>query len=751
MSFTFVTPSLPNSNIKVRWREQYGSSALNKKFAGIIPAGIYRGFNLSTSGSNNTVTVAPDATFLDHLAVYETSDGWSLTFRNPDNTTYTLALTDASLLSQTVIITLFLDYQEGVVTSAQFIAYTLSEYNALSAALRGELIVLGTVVNPAAGNLIISSSITSDRRTMASLSPRVLLWKPLLVNSAFERSPNNHPITGLEVEGWAFTNSWETDSTAPDTGTRCVQFNAPSASTFSESFKQLIGTNVVAGQRIKVKIRKKVVGAASAGTGAIIVGYTKTDGGTATELASSFVINGTDGSYQTVESTLVAPSGALTLTYVGIRLTSAVYGSSGVKLRIDNITALLEPVSVDDMFTIQDSRWKTPSATALLLEDATSATYGDIGAAIYFKKSLPTSTEGEVIIGRKDLAGTGNSPALSLPGRVVNLGSASIANEADALTPRIDLPISTAGGTTEYTLVMQGTPSGGDVMRVYFGADASYVVTKNSHWDGAAWINDNGNPVSRLQLDDKLLVTGTLGNQIEKQTHNLFLNKDGNHGSYDDLDVFNVAGRVQKLGTHYFDDFFTALAGTYVFTLGTGGAAVTQVGHSAHVQAGTGGIGGTSSMHTRGTSLQTWDKLNLTTFWTRLKFTDVILADDIRKFGLGDGAATIQIGFTAIGGGVSVIGPAGSTGTGFTATVDTYYYFLLRSTSRQGISGQGTLEWWISTTDNFDNGVVTHGTFSAVGSNTSSQIGPFFFAEGPTGTPGMVIDAYEVWSNFRPA
>src|SRR5574338_1521564 len=117
MPYTFPSPTVSTSNIKMRWREPYVTSGLNKKLVGVLPAGIYRGLKLSTSGSNNTVTAIPDSTYQDHVAFYNTADGFSLTYRDSTNTTYSFALTDASLLSQTVVITMFLDYQEEKATT----------------------------------------------------------------------------------------------------------------------------------------------------------------------------------------------------------------------------------------------------------------------------------------------------------------------------------------------------------------------------------------------------------------------------------------------------------------------------------------------------------------------------------------------------------------------------------------------------------------------------------------------------------
>lgn len=61
----------------VSWREQYVSHALNRKFTGIIPPGVYAGFDCSvTSDGNVTVGAASD----QHVAVVEVN-GYSITVR----------------------------------------------------------------------------------------------------------------------------------------------------------------------------------------------------------------------------------------------------------------------------------------------------------------------------------------------------------------------------------------------------------------------------------------------------------------------------------------------------------------------------------------------------------------------------------------------------------------------------------------------------------------------------------------------
>src|SRR4030067_453836 len=67
--------------VTVRYKEPYITRGLNAKSVGNTAAGIYRGFRLALNGASLTVTIEADATTQDHVAVYETDTGFSLTLR----------------------------------------------------------------------------------------------------------------------------------------------------------------------------------------------------------------------------------------------------------------------------------------------------------------------------------------------------------------------------------------------------------------------------------------------------------------------------------------------------------------------------------------------------------------------------------------------------------------------------------------------------------------------------------------------
>lgn len=78
-----MTGQQPKDDLRVdvAWREQYTSASLNQKFAGVIPTGVYKGFDVAPGvGLNVVVGSVAD----DNLAVVE-RDNYSLTARMPQD------------------------------------------------------------------------------------------------------------------------------------------------------------------------------------------------------------------------------------------------------------------------------------------------------------------------------------------------------------------------------------------------------------------------------------------------------------------------------------------------------------------------------------------------------------------------------------------------------------------------------------------------------------------------------------------
>lgn len=72
----------------VKWREQYVSSALNKKFSGVFEPGVYSGFELSPGGGMSLL-ISPDEDFPNSVAIIE-RNGYSISVLAPDAGTVTV-------------------------------------------------------------------------------------------------------------------------------------------------------------------------------------------------------------------------------------------------------------------------------------------------------------------------------------------------------------------------------------------------------------------------------------------------------------------------------------------------------------------------------------------------------------------------------------------------------------------------------------------------------------------------------------
>jgi hypothetical protein len=85
------------AKIKMKWKEQYVSEGLNHKTAATLSNGIYRGLTLVqnlTGARRVSVSVGSDPL---HAAVYQSADGFSLTYFDVGASTFMLDLSNASL------------------------------------------------------------------------------------------------------------------------------------------------------------------------------------------------------------------------------------------------------------------------------------------------------------------------------------------------------------------------------------------------------------------------------------------------------------------------------------------------------------------------------------------------------------------------------------------------------------------------------------------------------------------------------
>src|SRR5512138_861839 len=94
--------TLNADDFKVRWQEPYGSEGFNRKLAGVVSPGVYRGFLTQGSVTPCAVSLVPEVDTYNSVAVIEDSAGVSVTVQHVGN--YDLDLT--ALANSTVILTM---------------------------------------------------------------------------------------------------------------------------------------------------------------------------------------------------------------------------------------------------------------------------------------------------------------------------------------------------------------------------------------------------------------------------------------------------------------------------------------------------------------------------------------------------------------------------------------------------------------------------------------------------------------------
>lgn len=197
MATDLSTPS--NTTAKMRWEEPYVSDGLNKKFNGLVPAGVVRGGLLVTSGIAMNVTIQDDPVTGDSVYSFINSNGQQVTFRQQGNVTLDLT----ALASTYVYIGLEITYAVSSATVVKWRAFSLAEVQA-----DPTLVILGAVDVPASG-IIPASDIYDDRRSTAwkNVSQYMRGARQVCENGAFELVGRS--VTGAKdnpCPGWDWSN-----------------------------------------------------------------------------------------------------------------------------------------------------------------------------------------------------------------------------------------------------------------------------------------------------------------------------------------------------------------------------------------------------------------------------------------------------------------------------------------------------------------------------------------------------------------
>jgi len=481
----------------MRFRQPFVTAGLNEKHAVVIPPGIYRGFGLGVDGlgGDRTVELTLDTAAADMVAVYQTETGYSLTIRY---TSGAILLSLTAYDSETVVLAIYATYALGATTEAWVRAYTEAEYN--GATEKDELVVIGTVDVPAAGNPIDASMLAYEYRTMAwaNQAPEALMWAPLVKNSAFEVSdavstPYDwaaHPWEARVVSG---TATFGPSTTDPNSSPRCMELDYTSGSVIF-LLSQTLGVLVEEGQRYRINIAKKMVQAATAGNLYVYIFYRDSLGDLVGPWGYVECDVSADSAYEELEHILTIPSGydIREVFMVRVQGDSLEFAASGPAIRLDDLQVWLE-TSLSDPYPFGDAQRAQLASSIVLYDAGSTGDYSDLGDRILVKEE-----GGNLRVERLDQqdSATDLPIGLELFGQLLNLGKYLRGATHPSATPRITTPVADSG-SYDYTLLWEAEDDLGSTAstaRLYAVTGSPYnggwAFTVNAAWNGASWSRD---------------------------------------------------------------------------------------------------------------------------------------------------------------------------------------------------------------------------------------------------------------------
>jgi hypothetical protein len=511
MSVVTLSSVVDLSKVKMKWLEQYVSEGLNHKLIPATPMGIYRGLYLTqniTSPRLVSVTAGADGR---HEAVSQSAVGFSMTYFDAVGVTTVLDLSSALLDSQETVIVLSIVYSIGVSTTATWRAYPLADWNALSSAAQNEFIILGTVNVPAPATNITSAMILPKRRMAAweNAAPGATPWSPIIKNPSFEHGVTAADTVKYSISDWvnrtdlAVLGSFRLGTSTVRSGAKSLEFNkAAGAST--ARVEQYQEVPVIPGQLVRVTgwVRQLISPTLGSYTFNLYWGDLNSSPLGSTVVTAS-ILSTTDASYRHIDQILAVPASAYVLKTVTIEATGITAGSTGVALVVDDFQIYVETGGPQAIAAAVNSRLKQDLTTALIVEDPATYALGQLAALLRFDKSTPTS-EGQLVVERKDQNSAQLPPALELLGRMVNLGT-GLLSASDALKARVATPYSTTALLTLlWESTRQGESPGGytqPATRLYVAQTGNLAITVNAIWGGTTWSKDvNGVAAFEIEL-----------------------------------------------------------------------------------------------------------------------------------------------------------------------------------------------------------------------------------------------------------
>lgn len=601
MAEVVLSTTVDLSLIKMKWREQYVSEGLNRKVVPSQPPGVYQGLRMIQNiVSTRQVELSPDADSNHHMAVYQSTTGFSMTYWDRAGTAIILDLSDAALDSTDVVIAMEMDYQIGVDTTANWMAFPLTDYLAMAATRRDELVVLGTIAVPAAATNITTAMISMDRRTMSwmGLSKGAISWSPVIRNGDFEQADNgtsNVWFWSLLTVAGSGTGTVLVDGTDPSRNSFALEMANLTSGSVTFLAIQNIGIPVTPGQLGIVRLQKKNLVIPSSGTISATLNFSDNTGADAATVVVDIDLTGVDGSYQEVMSTFEVPAGVTMLSRIQVGGTPTYAAAPADVLYIDDVNVWLE--TQGDRSDLQHGAVGDLEVMGRLSIREPAAPYSNDSVEVIYN-----STSNRLDI--DDQAGSGNlilhhKGELDVDKNVSSIGSALLGAIADADVGRVIAPASVFAGV-EYTLMWESVPSGQPGYRLYVSSAGTSIRTFNASYDNTTnlWTQDTTTDDTQATYEDASGIT------VKRK----FLNSsDWLETAWDVVRVVvdhlgYRTGRVSEIREEWLDDaadppgWVSATSGAGSVTIGT-----STVIESAAVDMATTAASASTSMTTKQT------------------------------------------------------------------------------------------------------------------------------------------------------
>lgn len=337
----------------------------------------------------------------------------------------------------------------------------------------------------------------------------------VLRNGGFE-----HGVTGgtyrHAISDWEITlgasGAFSLVASGMESGGKCLQFDCLATTGAAGTIEQRLEIPVVPGQKLRLVLSTKQLKAPIAGNTVIVINW-----GDANSTASSFAtydfmnLGVVDSVFQKSDVSLSVASGKYFIKSIAISIDSMEVASTGVSLLIDNLQLFVLPADAVTTPAASNTRARPVISDAVLIEDPATYAAGQLAALLRFDKASPAS-EGALVLDRKDQVAGSLPPALSVLGRLVDIGKNLLNSTANLARPRLYLP---HHDTLDFTLLLESRPLslGGVTLdighRVYATAydgsaapgDNQLAIVINAKFDGTNWSKDsNGTAASMIQF-----------------------------------------------------------------------------------------------------------------------------------------------------------------------------------------------------------------------------------------------------------